>query len=190
MSFCFAKKYGMSQMYTENGKVCPVTVLNCAQDMKIIDIMTVDRNGYNAIKVGAYFDKVGRPKVQKEFRVDDSSSFSMGQELRLTEIKEGDIVVVEGVTKGKGFSGVMKRHGFHGSASATHGTKHSNRAPGSIGAGYPQHVLKGKKMAGRGGFKNATIHGIKVMKVEGDKGILYLKGCLPGPNKSLLKVSK
>jgi large subunit ribosomal protein L3 len=189
MSFCFAKKYGMSQMYGSEGKMNPVTVLNCAKDGKVLGILTLEKNGYSAIKVGAFFDKQDKPKVLKEFRVKDSNSFSVGQAILIDEICEGDKLQVEGRTKGKGFEGVMKRHGFHG-AKATHGTKHNHRAPGSIGAGYPEHVLKGKRMAGRGGFDNKTIKNVKVLKVDIENGLLYVKGCLQGPNKGLLKISK
>lgn len=190
MKFSFAKKIGMTQVF-EGGKVIPVTRVQLYPDVKVQALINADKNGYDAIQFGAKYtkkvsDKV-LPNLLKEVRLNENTSLELGVELDISQYEAGNIVTVKGISKGKGFAGVVKRHGFAG-ANATHGTKHTERSGGSIGSGYPEHVLKGRKMPGRAGFKAQTLKNIKVIAVDLEKNELLLKGSIPGPNKGLLQI--
>lgn len=187
MAFILARKEEMSQLFGDDGRVIPVTKVRVESDIKVMQIMTQDKHGYEGIQVAFGFDSNNRPQYTREFRINNTGDFAVGDSIAIDSFEEGQEVVVTGKSKGKGFSGVMKRHGFHGSK-ATHGTKHHKRAPGSIGAGYPQHVLKGRRMAGRGGNTQITLKNIEIVKIDAENGVLYLKGAVPGPRKSLLKI--
>lgn len=190
MKFSFAKKIGMTQVF-EGGKVIPVTRVQLYPDVKVQALINADKNGYEAIQFGAKYtkkvsDKV-LPNLLKEVRLKETTSLELGTELDISQYEAGNIVTVKGISKGKGFAGVVKRHGFAG-ANATHGTKHTERSGGSIGSGYPEHVLKGRKMPGRAGFKAQTLKNIKVIAIDLEKNELLLKGAIPGPNKGLLQI--
>jgi large subunit ribosomal protein L3 len=187
MALIIARKEEMSQLFGDDGKLIPVTKVRVESDIKVSKILTMERDGYQGVQVAFDFNSNQQPKYTREFRINNTSDFKVGDEITSQSFTEGQEVVVIGKSKGKGFSGVMKRHGFHGSK-ATHGTKHHKRAPGSIGAGYPQHVLKGRRMAGRGGSTQITLKNIEIVKIDSEQGIMYLKGALPGPRKSLLKI--
>lgn len=190
MKFSFAKKIGMTQVF-EGGKVIPVTRVQLYPDVKVQALINADKNGYEAIQFGAkYTKKVSDkllPNLLKEVRLKEDASLELGVELDISQYEVGNVVTVKGISKGKGFAGVVKRHGFAG-ANATHGTKHTERSGGSIGSGYPEHVLKGRKMPGRAGFKAQTLKNIKVVAVDLEKNELLLKGAIPGPNKGLLQI--
>lgn len=180
----------MTQVF-EGGKVIPVTRVQLYPDVKVQALINADKNGYDAIQFGAKYtkkvsDKV-LPNLLKEVRLNENTSLELGVELDISQYEAGNIVTVKGISKGKGFAGVVKRHGFAG-ANATHGTKHTERSGGSIGSGYPEHVLKGRKMPGRAGFKAQTLKNIKVIAVDLEKNELLLKGSIPGPNKGLLQI--
>ena len=125
------------------------------------------------------FDEAGKVWPATVLKIDGGTDSSF--------LKEGELVKISGVSKGKGFQGVVKRHGFHG-GSRTHGQKHSEREPGSIGATWPQRVLKGKRMAGRMGGETVTVKNLKVVRVEPEKNLLYVSGAVPGARGSFLKV--
>jgi large subunit ribosomal protein L3 len=190
MKFSFAKKIGMTQIFQE-GKVVPVTKVQLYSDVKIQSLIKSDKNGYNAVQVGAkYVKKVKdsvQPKLLKEIRLNDLPELEVGSTLDISQYEVGDMVTIKGVSKGKGFAGVVKRHNFSG-ANATHGTKHTERAGGSIGSGYPEHVLKGRKMPGRAGFKAQTLKEIKIVDIDVENNQLLLKGSIPGPNNGLLQI--
>jgi len=189
----------MSRIFKGN-KVIPVTVLEAGKCV-VIQIKTKEKDGYDAVQVG--FEKIKPRKLTKpererlkdlgyfrylcEFRVEKPEEYKKGQIIDVSIFKEGNKVKISGVSKGKGFAGVVKRFGFKGS-SATHGTKHTLRAPGSIGAGFPEHVFKGMKMPGRMGGERITIKNLEVISIDKEKNILAVKGAVPGPRNSLIEV--
>jgi len=190
MKFSFAKKIGMTQIF-EGGKVIPVTKVELYPDVKIQALIEASKNGYNAIQVGAKYTKKVKdsvlPRIVKEIRVDELPSLELGSALDISQYEVGNVLTVKGVSKGKGFAGVVKRHNFSG-ANATHGTKHTERAGGSIGSGYPEHVLKGRKMPGRAGFKAQALKNIRIVDIDVENNQLLLKGAIPGPNNGLLQI--
>ena len=203
MKFILARKVNMSQIFTEEGKVIPVTIVK-VEKVKITQVKTASKDGYNAVQLGTgekkkltkplqgHLKKLPPFRWLREFIVPEKeisdNRWQRGQELSVDTFKEGDKVTVQGVSKGKGFQGVMKRHGFKG-APHSHGTKDRWRAPGSIGATTPQRVIPGKHMAGRMGNEQITLRKVKIVKIDKDKGELYLKGAVPGRRGSLLKIS-
>ncbi len=183
MKYIFGTKKEMTQMFEESGVVQPVTLV-CAEPVEVSLIRTKEKDGYDAVQVR-------KGNVSREFRLRTSdSSFAAGLSLSIGQFKEGDKVIVAGISKGKGFQGGMKRHGFHG-APKTHGTKHAHRQPGSIsgiGRGGSGGVHKGKRMAGRMGSDKVTMRGVRVVRVYEDKNIIALKGGLPGNRGSLVEI--
>ncbi len=192
----------MSQIFDEKGKVIPVTILETGP-VKIIQIKTKEKDGYAAIQIGfskkkniskplkGHLKNIDNFRWLKEFRVNEDKNiegYKVGDEIKVDVLNEGETVNIRGLSRGKGFQGVVKRHGFHGK-DATHGVKHAHRQPGSIGATTPQHVIKGKKMAGRTGGENITVKKVKVIKVEPQKNLLYLKGAIPGKRGTLIEIS-
>lgn len=180
----------MTQVF-EGGKVVPVTRVQLYPDVKVQSLIKADKNGYSAVQFGAKYSKKVADKVLpvllKEVRINGNSELEIGSEMNISQYEVGNIITIKGISKGKGFAGVVKRHGFSG-ANATHGTKHTERSGGSIGSGYPEHVLKGRKMPGRDGFKSQTLKNIKVIGIDLEKNELLLKGAIPGPNKGLLQI--
>jgi large subunit ribosomal protein L3 len=199
------KKIGMTRVYDEVGQSVPVTVIE-AGPCKILQVKTETRDGYSAIQVGFADKKASRiNKAQsghfkksnsdgyyfvREFRVDAESSYEVGQEVSLdTVMKVGDKVDVQGISKGRGFQGVIKRHGFAGGGSG-HGSMF-HRAPGSIGcSAYPARVVKGKKMPGRMGNDTVLRKNVIVVDVRAEENVVVLKGPLPGAKNGLLKIFK
>ncbi len=197
------KKIGMTRVYSELGQAIPVTVIE-AGPCRVLQVKTDASDGYSAIQVGFGEKKkqrVNKPmgghfaKAQcsgfyfvKEFRVADAAAFEVGQEITLDSVvKVGDKVDVQGTSKGRGFQGVIKRHGFSGGASG-HGSMF-HRAPGSIGcSAYPSRVIKGKKLPGRMGGASVLRKNVVVVDVRGDENVVLLKGPLPGANNGLLKI--
>jgi len=196
-------KLGMTQLWDENNRVVPVTVVAAGTNV-VTQVRTPETDGYNAIQVG-YGEIEGR-KVTKpsaghfakasvtprrhlqEIRTADASSYEIGQELSAELFAAGDDVDVTGTSKGKGYAGVMKRHGFHG-VGASHGAHRNHRKPGSIGAcATPGRVFKGTRMAGRMGSDTVTTQNITVHAVDVEKGLILLKGAVPGPKGGLLVI--
>lgn len=201
-----AKKLGMTNIYSEDGQIIPVTVLE-AGPCKVYSVKTNDKDGYFSLQLGfgekkekkvskpqtTVYKKLGlvSPQVLKEFRNFSSEQFKVGDEVKVDLFQVGDKVKVSGKSKGKGFQGVIKRHGFGGVGGATHGQSDRVRAPGSIGASsYPSRVFKGQRMAGRKGYENVTVRNLKVVKVIADKNILMVKGAVPGSVNSIVAINK
>jgi len=194
MKFILGKKIKMSQIFDKEGNVIPVTIVE-AGPCYVTQLKTKEKDGYEAVQIG--FEKLKEKKITKskkkkpfrylrEFR-DEIKNYQLGQEITVSIFKEGDLVSVSGISKGKGFAGAVKRWGFSGRPS-THGTKHEERTIGSVGASTPSRVIKGKKMPGRAGGKRVTIKNLEVVKVEPEKNLLYIKGALPGSRGTLLEI--
>jgi large subunit ribosomal protein L3 len=197
------EKLGMTQVFDENNRIVPVTVVK-AGPCVITQIRTQEKDGYTAVQLA--YGQIDPRKVTKpvaghfkkaevtprrhlvEVRTESIEGFSVGQELSADVFADGARVDVTGTTKGKGTAGVMKRHGFHG-VSSSHGAHRNHRKPGSIGAcATPGRVFKGLRMAGRMGHVNATTTGLTVHKVDAERGLLLIKGAVPGPKGGLLLV--
>jgi large subunit ribosomal protein L3 len=188
-------KLGMTQVWDANGRVVPVTVVQVDTNV-VTQVRSEEKDGYLAVQLGfgavdprkvtkplkGHFEKAGvTPRRHvAEVRTANAASFSLGQEITAAAFVAGQLVDVTGTTRGKGFAGVMKRHGFHG-VSSSHGSHRNHRKPGSIGSSStPSRVFKGLKMAGRMGNERATIQNIAVHSADAEKGLLLLKGALPG----------
>ncbi|HOI30731.1 MAG TPA: 50S ribosomal protein L3 [Melioribacteraceae bacterium] len=201
-----AKKLGMTNIYSEDGQIIPVTILE-AGPCKVYSVKTKDKDGYSSIQLGfgekkekkvskpqvAVFKKLGFPAPMhlKEFRNFEADQFKVGDDVKADLFQVGDKVKVSGKSKGKGFQGVIKRHGFGGVGGATHGQSDRVRAPGSIGASsYPSRVFKGQRMAGRKGYENVTTRNLKVVKILVDKNIIMVKGAVPGSVNSIVEINK
>ncbi|KAI5955507.1 hypothetical protein KGF57_003639 [Candida theae] len=201
----FGIKQGMITWFTSKGEQIPATVLEI-DSVEVIGHKTRDEFGYDANIIGTIdklknyprlhelemFNKAGTSPKHKfgEFRVRDSANLiPLGTELKADYFAVGQLVDVKGVTKGKGFAGVMKRWNFKGGR-ATHGVSKAHRTPGAMGGNQnPGRVLPGKKMPGRMGCSNMTDFNKEVLHVDGDAGVLILKGCIPGPNKGIVRIS-
>ncbi|GAA1516174.1 large subunit ribosomal protein L3 [Agromyces terreus] len=197
-------KLGMTQVWDENNKLVPVTVIEIAPNV-VTQLRTVERDGYEAVQIAAgAIDprKVNQPATGHfaaagvtprrhltEVRTADAASYSLGQELPVEGAFEaGQLVDVVGTSKGKGFAGVMKRHNFKG-VSASHGSHRNHRKPGSIGASStPSRVFKGMRMAGRMGGERVTVLNLRVHAVDAEKGLLLVKGAVPGARGRLVFV--
>lgn len=196
------EKLGMTQVYDESGLCIPVTVIK-VDPLTITQVKTVETDGYNAIQVGVvpakekhltkaeigHFKKNGLANFRhlQEFRMDDVSSYKVGDTIDLTVLNEIKKVDVSGKSIGKGFQGTVKRHNFSRGPMA-HGSK-NHREPGSIGAGTtPGRVIKGKKMAGNMGNEKVTVTKLSVVRVDADKNLLLIKGSVPGPEGKLVTV--
>ena len=197
-----AKKVGMSRFYDSSGVNHPVTILK-VDESKIVDIKTDEKNGYSAVRLSLGKSKRKNNKsvkgflkkqnissflFSKEFRVSETSNYRVGDNVSVSNFIEGQFVDVTSSSKGKGFAGGMKRHNFGGNR-ATHGVSISHRSHGSTGQCQdPGKVFKGKKMAGRLGNVKVTIQNLKVLKIDNNKGIILVKGAVPGHKDSVLKV--
>ncbi|SKA82112.1 large subunit ribosomal protein L3 [Clostridium sp. USBA 49] len=196
------RKLGMTQIFDENGKVVPVTVVE-AGPCVVIQKKTVLKDGYDAIQVGfedireslrnkpikGHFAKAGVPlkRFVKELKLENASEYQVGQEIKVDIFEAGERVDVSGVSKGKGFAGVIKRWNFN-RGPESHGSKF-HRAVGSMGASsYPSRTFKNKKMPGHMGNVNTTVLNLQVAKVMPEKNIILIKGGIPGPNKGLVVI--
>ncbi len=197
------RKLGMTQIFDDAARAIPVTVIE-AGPCRVAQIKTLERDGYSAIQLA--FGELKENKLNKpqlghlrkaqvgphrhlvELRVADASQFQVGQELRADVFESGELTDVVGTSKGKGFSGVYKRHNF-GGAPATHGTERKHRVPGAVGAcATPSRVFKGQKMPGRLGHDRVTILNLEIVKVDSERNLLLVKGAVPGPNGGLVVV--
>lgn len=196
-------KLGMTQMWDENNKVIPVTVIQVSPNV-ITQIRTQDNDGYDAIQIAAgaidprkvtkplkgHFEKAGvTPRRHiTEIRTPDASNYQVGQEITAEVFEAGAMVDVVGTSKGKGTAGVMKRHNFAG-VSASHGSHRNHRKPGSIGASAtPSRVFKGMRMAGRMGNERVTVMNLRVHAVDAERNLILIKGAVPGPKGRLVFV--
>jgi len=200
------KKIGMTSIFNSDGELIPVTVIKVGP-CKVINIRTAKVHGYEAVQLGFSSKKeknINKPllgyykknnmapfALLKEFKGFDTSEMKIGDEIKADLFKEGEIIKVKGKSIGKGFQGVMKRHGFSGVGGSTHGQSDRLRAPGSIGqSSSPSRVLKGMKMAGRMGNKSFTILNLKVVKIDSEENILMVKGAVPGSVNSIVELIK
>ena len=205
MKGLIAKKMGMSQIFDEDGSVVPVTILE-AGPCYISQIKTIEKDGYDAVQIAygnkkekrtnkplhGHFKKAGLdPKrILAEFEIIPGFNYKMGQEFKASIFKIGDMVKVTGTSKGRGFSGVMKRYGF-GGGPKTHGQREHPRSAGSIGqASDPSRVFKGMKMAGQYGNKKKTVENLKVVKIDSSNNQIFVRGSVPGSNNGILVVNK
>ena len=183
MKFILGKKIGMTTIYTE--EVAQNVTLVDTSENKVSGLKTEDRDGYTAIQIELVGTN-GKP-VLKEIRVDEIGDVKKGDVITIDQFSEGDKVIVNSISKGKGYAGVVKRHNFAGSP-ASHGHRHDLRAPGSIGSAFPERVMKGKRMAGRMGSESVTVKNLEIVKLDKEKGIIAVKGAIPGNNGSVVKI--
>jgi len=205
MSGLIGKKIGMTSIFDENGKNIPCTVIE-AGPCVVTQVRTMEVDGYEALQLVfddktekhatkadlGHFKKAGTSAKKKvvEFQSFEGE-FKLGDNITVELFNEGEFVDVQGVSKGKGFQGVVKRHGFGGVGQATHGQHNRLRAPGSVGASsYPSRVFKGMRMAGRMGGNNVKVQNLRVLKVVSDKNLLVVKGAIPGCKNSYVIIQK
>jgi large subunit ribosomal protein L3 len=206
MQGIIGKKLGMTQIFEDNGQVVPVTVIE-AGPCPVVQVREAEREGYRAVQLGFGAKKATRaskaelghaaragleaaPAVLKEFRVVADQSPGLGEQVTVETFERGSRVKVTGTTKGRGFQGVVKRHGFAGGR-ASHGATRIHRAPGSIGAGTnPSRVIKGKRMPGHMGHAQRTVLNLRVAKIDPERNLLYVRGAVPGPNGGYVFITK
>jgi len=205
MSGLIGRKIGMTSLFDENGKNIPCTVIE-AGPCVVTQVRTEGVDGYSALQLGfddkkakssnkaldGHFKKAGTTAKKKVIEFQDfDEEHKLGDELTVGLFAEGEFVDVSAISKGKGFQGVVKRHGFAGVGQATHGQHNRLRAPGSIGAAsYPARVFKGMRMAGRMGGKNVTVQNLRVLKVVTEKNLLVVKGAIPGHKNAYVIIQK
>ena len=200
----FGKKLGMTQYFLGEGNSCPVTVLKVGPCV-VTQKKTLGKEGYNAIQVGygpqkekrvnkplrGHFNAAGKGyfSVAREIRVEDPETFELGQELKSDIFQIGERVQVTGISKGRGFSGVMKRWGFSGGRK-THGSR-SHRVPGSIGcSAWPSKVIRGKKMPGQYGNNRKTIRNLEIVDIRPSENLIMIKGAIPGSKNGIVEIKK
>jgi large subunit ribosomal protein L3 len=204
MKGLLGKKVGMTQVFKEDGTLVPVTVIE-SKGMQVVQIKTEGKEGYNSVQVGfgdikeknvnkpkkGHFSKskVENKRMLKEFKIDNPDDFEIGQEIKVDIFEEGEIVDVEGTSKGKGFQGNIKRHN-QSRGPETHGSKY-HRAVGSMGASaHPARVFKTKKLPGHMGHEKVTVKNLEIVRVDLDKNLLLVKGAVPGPKKGTVIIKK
>jgi large subunit ribosomal protein L3 len=201
------KKIGMTSLFTEDGSSLPVTVLQVGPCV-VFSKKTVKKDGYKSLQLGygekkekklnkaqkVFFSNLKEKpvKVLREFKnFENYDEINIGDKLGVELFKEGEKVVVSGISKGKGFQGVMKRHGFGGVGGTTHGQKDRLRAPGSIGqSSYPSRVFKGTRMAGRTGNSKTSVRNLKIAKIIPDENLILVEGAVPGSVNSIIEINK
>ncbi|MDO9137666.1 MAG: 50S ribosomal protein L3 [Lutibacter sp.] len=205
MSGLIGRKIGMTSLFDENGKNIPCTVIE-AGPCVVTQVRTLEVDGYKALQLGfddktakssnkaldGHFKKAGTPAKKKVIEFQEFEDVhKLGDQLTVDLFVEGEFVDVSATSKGKGFQGVVKRHGFAGVGQATHGQHNRLRAPGSIGAAsYPARVFKGMRMAGRMGGNKVTVQNLRVLKVVPEKNLLVVKGCVPGHKNAYVIIQK
>mgnify|MGYP001559554395 CR=1 FL=1 len=190
----------MTQSF-KGDNVVPLTLIESGPNF-IVQVKTKEKDGYNAVQLGfgvrkeknikkpqrGHLKGLGNFRWLREFRIDSLvGELKRGDEVKLTDFKSGDKVTVIAISKGKGFQGVVKRHGFHGGPKS-HGQKDKHRAPGSIGASWPQHVIKGMRMAGRMGGDKITVKNLEVIEVDKENNLIAIKGAIPGRKGTLVMI--
>jgi large subunit ribosomal protein L3 len=199
MKFILGRKLNMTQIFDEKGQVVPVTALAIRGNV-VTDVRTKERDGYEAVQVGegsrtpgrinkaqkGHFKELGSFASVREFRVADPEA-KVGDKVEISQFKVGDMIMASATSKGKGFQGVVKRHGFHGGP-RSHGQKHSEREPGSIGGGLRTRVPVGMRMAGRMGSDRVTVKNLRVAHIDPEESILYVSGAVPGRRGTLVEI--
>lgn len=194
MKYILGKKIEMVQIFNEEGKVVPVTLIE-AGPCFVLEKKTEEKDKYTAFKIG--FEKLKEKKVKKpqkntpyryikEFE-ENGQDLKVGDKIDISIFEAGEKVKVSGLCKGKGFAGAVKKWGFHG-RNSSHGTKHEERTIGSVGCRFPQRVIKGKKMPGRMGFNRVTVKNLKIAKLDINNNIIAVKGAVPGSRGTLLEI--
>lgn len=208
MKFILAKKSNMTQIFGEDGKVSAATILS-VEPATVSQVKDKEKDGYSAVQIGSGVRKeknISKPvkghlkdfsdaenktnlAILKEFRIEDTSSYKKGDKISVETFAVGDKVTISAISKGKGFQGVVKRHGFHGGP-RSHGQKHSEREPGSIGGAGREggRVAKGKRMAGRTGSDKITVKNLKVLGVNAKSGTMLVSGAVPGRRGTLVEI--
>lgn len=199
MRSLLAQKVEMTHIFDEKGVFVPVTLL-WAEKNVVTQLKNSDQDGYEAVQIGfGSSKKVSKPleghlkesgaktRKIKEITAEDGKTYQVGDEISVDVFAEGDLVDVQAISKGKGFAGTIKRHNFH-RGPKTHGS-HNYRAPGSIGAMFPQHVIKGQKMPGRMGATTVTTKNLKIAKIIKEENLILVRGAVPGPKKGLVLVT-
>jgi len=197
----YGRKIGMTTLFEESGDAVPVTVIETPPCV-VLQVKTRESDGYEAIQIGfgerrrinspmkGHVKELGKFQMLREMKVDDIGKWEVGQKVGCEIFEAGDLVDISGATKGRGFTGVVKRHGFRGGPK-THGQSDRHRAPGSIGSGTtPGKVWKGMRMAGHMGTGQATVKSLKVVRTDPDRGVLFVRGSVPGNNGIVVKVRK
>lgn len=201
MKMLLGKKIGMSNIFSKEGRFIPVTMIQSGPNY-ITQVRKEDKDGYSALQIGfeesrkankpqeMQLKKSRIPKLRniKEVRIsgENTEKYKSGNVISLDTFKEGEKINVVGTSKGKGFAGVIKRHGFH-RGPESHGSDH-HREPGSIGGAYPQRVFKGQKLPGRMGHDRVTVKNLKIEKIDHENNLIFIYGAVPGPNKSLVMI--
>jgi large subunit ribosomal protein L3 len=199
MKFILGRKLNMSQIYDASGAAIPVTLV-VARGNVVTQVRTKAVDGYEAVQVGegernanrinkaqkGHFKDLGNFAAVNEFRV-EAPTLKEGDKIELSQFKTGDMITVSAISKGKGFQGVVKRHGF-GGGPRSHGQKHSEREPGSIGGGLRTRVPVGMRMAGRMGSDRITVKNLKVAHIDADLNIMYVSGAIPGKRGTLVEI--
>lgn len=201
MKYLLGKKQHMTQIFTEEGVAIPTTIIKVSP-VVITQVKTKDIDGYEALQVGfgqrkgkninkpakGHMKDLGSFSKLKEVRLgEDKNTLNVGDEINMSQFAEGDKIIITATSKGKGFQGVVKRHGFHGGP-RSHGQKHSEREPGSIGTAGFQRVFKNKRMAGRMGSDRITYKNLKIVKIDQEMGEIYIKGAIPGRRGTLVEI--
>lgn len=200
MKFIIGKKLGMSQFFREDGAVVPITVVEITPNV-VVQVKTIDKDGYEAVQLGfgskknnskalkKHFKDLGSFALLKEFKGSKfaDKDLAVGDKLDASLFEVGDKVKVTGLAKGKGFAGAVKRYGFHGMP-ASHGHRSVQRHVGSIGQRFPQHTLKGLRMAGRMGGGKSTARGLQIVNIDQENNLICIKGALPGNNGGVLEI--
>jgi large subunit ribosomal protein L3 len=181
MKAMLGRKLGMTQIFKEDDAI-PVTLIE-AGPLFVLRKLTTEKEGYEALQVG--FEQKKKKKGYSKVKEIKGSQAKPGDQITVSIFQEGDKVKVSGISKGKGFQGGVKRHGFHG-RKATHGVKHEERAIGSVGSAWPQRVIKGRRMPGRMGAVRVATRNLKVVQVDAQKNLIVLKGAVPGRPGTLL----
>ena len=205
MSGLIGKKIGMTSIFDENGKNIPCTIIE-AGPCVVTQVRTKEVDGYDALQLGfddkaekratkaelGHFKKAGSSVKKKVIEFQGfEDNYKLGDTITVDFFAEGEFVDVSGISKGKGFQGVVRRHGFGGVGQTTHGQHNRLRAPGSVGASsYPSRVFKGMRMAGRMGAEKVTVQNLKVLKVVDEKNLLVVKGCIPGHKNAYVTIHK
>jgi large subunit ribosomal protein L3 len=191
--FILGKKLGMSTIYDEKRGALNVTLVECGPNV-ITQVRADEKDGYSAIQIGIANEKrkTKNEKIRKDFLMikefrGEVKDLKTGDKIDISQFEIGDKVKVSAIAKAKGFQGVVKRHGFKGSPKS-HGHKHDLRAPGSIGATFPEHVIKGKRMAGRMGGKRVSTLNLKIVEIDKENNILFLKGAVPGVKGRIVEI--
>ncbi|MEK7077769.1 MAG: 50S ribosomal protein L3 [Patescibacteria group bacterium] len=200
MKYIIGKKMGSTQLVGDKGEIIPVTLIG-AEEAVVVQIKTPEKDGYASVQVASgskkeknlsralkgHFKGLGNFRFVKEFKPSGEADYKIGDKLTLSDFLPGDMVKVSARSTGRGFQGVVKRHGFSGGP-ASHGHRDVLRKPGAIGGRFPQRVLKGKRMAGRLGGDRVTVKNLEVIRVDADNKVMAVRGAVPGKNGTMVEV--